>query len=426
MTLRVPAGRDLSVDFARALCLPVVVLLHALQLGVGGEPVSAFNALADFRPLAWATWPLMIMPVFFFCGGFAALGQWRRMRGEGATASTYVRSRTLRLAQPVVLVMPGVGAVLAIMAVGGVDGTFLEQLAHRLAEPLWFIAVYIGVSAVVPSMAALHDRAPLRTLTALAAGAAVIDLLSRAGGLPVAALNWGFVWLFAQQLGFLLRDGWFERATRWLLVGFAAASYAAMGMLVGFAGYSFDMLTNLNPPTLCILLLSLGQVSLFALLQPSIRRAMAVPLVVKVVFVLGVFGMVIYLWHTVAMAAVVGIQLALGLPFPPVLSPSWWATRPVWILAIAAFVAVACLLVPRLEKRWPSASKRPLPLVLSAFWAAVAMVGVGVVLLGGYLPAAIGLIGWALVTVAVAALLAGGARSRVTSAGEPDIERVGV
>ncbi|QNE37105.1 acyltransferase family protein [Leifsonia shinshuensis] len=425
MTLRVPAGRDLSVDFARAMCLPVVVLLHALQLGIGGDPLGAFNALAGFRPLAWATWPLMIMPVFFFCGGFAALGQWRRMRRDGATSSAYLRSRTRRLAQPVVLVMPAVGAVLAIMALSGADGTFLEQLAHRLAEPLWFIAVYIGVSACVPAMAALHERAPLRTLTALAAGAAMVDLLSRAGGLPVAALNWGFVWLFAQQLGFLLRDGWFERASRWLLVGLAAASYAAMGLLVAFAGYSYDMLTNLNPPTLCILLLSLGQVSLFALLQPAIRRAMAVRPVLAVVFVFGLFGMVIYLWHTVAMAAVVGIQLALGLPFPPVLSPSWWATRPVWILAIAAFVALACLVVPRLEKRWPRAARRPLPLVLAAFWSAVAMVGVGVVLLGGYLPAANGLVGWVLVTVAVLALLIGGIRApRRAPAGESDAERV--
>ncbi len=28
---RIPPDRDLSIDFVRAICLPVVVLLHALQ-----------------------------------------------------------------------------------------------------------------------------------------------------------------------------------------------------------------------------------------------------------------------------------------------------------------------------------------------------------------------------------------------------------
>lgn len=412
MAFQIPAGRDLSIDFARALCLPVVVLLHALQLGIGGDPLRVFNALAGYEPLAWATWPLMIMPVFFFCGGFAAVGQWRRMRESGATLGAWFRGRTLRLAQPVVLVMPAVLLVLGGMSLTGSDRAFVQQLALRLAEPLWFIAVYIGVSALVPAMTALHERAPLRTLTALAAGAAVIDLLSRAGGLPVAALNWGFVWLFAQQLGFFLRDGWFQRTAelrfgRWRLLGLAAAAYAAIGLLVAFADYSHDMLTNLNPPTLCILLLAVAQVALFAILQPGIRRVMRRRFAQGVVLLFGLRGMVVYLWHTVAMALVVAAQLALGLRFPPVLSPSWWATRPAWVLAIAVLVAVACVVVPRIERHWPAPAERRMAPLAAGLWSVVAMVGVGLVLVGGYLPWSNGLIGWGLVSAAVVALLAG-------------------
>jgi len=406
--IRIPAGRDLSIDFARAVCLPIVVLLHALQLGIGGAPLHAFNALSGFVPLTWATWVLMIMPVFFFCGGFAALGQWRRMRDDGTGAAAYLRARTLRLAQPVVLLMPAVGLVLFVMELAGADQRFLGELAHRLAEPLWFMAVYIGVSAMVPVMAAVHERAPLRTLAVLALGAAAVDVLSRFAGLPVAAMNWGFVWLFVQQLGFLLRDGWFDRLRRGTLVALAAAAYVALALLVGFAGYPSDMLTNLNPPTLCILLLSVAQVALFVLLRPAIRRAMAVRAVLGGVLVLGVFGMVVYLWHTVAMATVVGLQLASGLPFPPVLSPAWWSTRPLWVGAIAALVGVACVVVPRIERRWPPASTRPVPLFLSILWSAVAMVGVGLVLIGGYLPWTNGMVGWGMVAVAVVALLVGG------------------
>ncbi len=40
----------------RAICLPVVVLLHALQMGIAGDPLRAFNALAEWRPLTAITW----------------------------------------------------------------------------------------------------------------------------------------------------------------------------------------------------------------------------------------------------------------------------------------------------------------------------------------------------------------------------------
>ncbi|QDZ14944.1 acyltransferase [Humibacter ginsenosidimutans] len=406
--MAVPQDRDLSIDFARAFCLPIVVLLHAMQMGIGGDPLRAFNALQGFQPLAWATWPLMIMPVFFICGGFASITQWRRLRRRGETVAHYVRVRAVRLAKPVVLLTACVALVLAGMTMAGMDASFVQSFAIRLAQPLWFIPVYLICTALVPLMSRLHSRAPYPTYLVLAAGAVLVDVLARGAHVPVGALNWLFVWLFAQQLGFGLRDGWFERRSRWTLAAIAAASYGFIAVLVVVFGYSHDMLDNLNPPTLAILGLSLGQACLFALLQPAIRRAMTRRAVLGAVVVLGVYGMVIYLWHTFAMAVVVSLQLVLGLRYPPVLSPAWWATRPLWILAIAAIVALCCLVVPRVERLWPAPSVRRTPLGAVIVWLAFAVAGVAVFLLFGYVPFGYTAAGWAMVTVAVIALLIGG------------------
>ena len=411
--VRIPVDRDLSIDFARAFCLPIVVLLHALQMGIGGDPLRAFNALDGFEPLAWATWPLMIMPVFFICGGFASITQWRRLRGHGETVAHYVRIRAIRLAQPVVALVAAVGVVLAGMLLAGVDAEFVRTFAVRLAEPLWFIPVYLICTAFVPAMSWLHRHAPWPAYLGLAAAVVVVDVLVRGFGAPVGALNWILVWLFAQQLGFGLRDGWFARRSRFVLVSVAVGSYGVIGVLVTWFGYSHDMLDNLNPPTLAILALALGQACLFALAQPLIRRAMQWRPMLGAVFVFGVYGMVIYLWHTFAMAVVTALQLAIGLPFPPVLSPVWWATRPVWILAIAVVVAGCCLVVPGIESRWPRPVERRTPLAAVLVWSACAVAGVGVLLTLGYLPWQNGLLGWALVTVAVVALIVGGPGRRL-------------
>jgi peptidoglycan/LPS O-acetylase OafA/YrhL len=382
---RIPVDRDLSIDFVRAICLPLVVVLHALQMGIAGDPPRAFNALLEWSPLVWITWIGMIMPTFFIAGGFAGITTWRRLHNQGETAAQYIRIRALRLARPVLFAMLGVLAVLGVMTLFGADPEFLRSFAFRLAEPLWFIAVYAICTSFVPLMAWLHRRAAWATYFGLAGAAVAVDLLDRFAHVPLGALNWLFVWLFVQQLGFGVRDQWYSRRPRWLLALLAVGAYGLMFVAVFALGYDPDMLVNLNPPTVLLLLLGLAQVYLFTLLQPVIRALMRRRQVLMVVGALGMFGMVIYLWHTVAMAVVVGVQMALGLPFPPVLSPQWWWTRIPWLLAIAAVVAVFCAIVPRVERTWPPERSRAMPPWAAVIATLLVVLSVGWVLTQGYL-----------------------------------------
>ncbi|MFF5626621.1 acyltransferase [Microbacterium sp. NPDC012755] len=382
---RIPPDRDLSIDFVRAICLPVVVLLHALQMGIDGDPLRAFNALAEWTPLAGLTWVGMIMPPFFIAGGFAGITTWRRLRHRGETAGEYIRVRALRLARPVLLAMLGVLVVIGVMAASGVDPEFLRTFAFRLAEPLWFIAVYAICTSFVPLMAWFHRHAAWATYLSLAALVVAVDLAGRYLGLPIGALNWLFLWLFVQQLGFGVRDQWYSRRPRWLLLLLAAVAYGLMCIAVFGMGYDPDMIANLNPPTVLLLLLGLAQVYLFTLLQPAIRALMRRRSVLVVIGALGLYGMVIYLWHAVAMAVVVGGQLAFGLPFPTVLTPEWWLTRIPWLIAIIVVIGVFCVVVPPIEKRWPTEKARVMPLWAAAVCTLLLVVAVGWVLTQGYL-----------------------------------------
>lgn len=70
------------------------------------------------------------------------------------------------------------------------------------------------------------------------------------------------------------------------------------------------------------------------------------------------------------------------------------------------------MIVPRVESRWPKPIERRTPLAAVLLWSACAVAGVGVLLVLGYLPWQNGLLGWALVTVAVVALIVGGPGQR--------------
>lgn len=405
---RIPAGRDLSVDLARALCLPFVVLLHALQMGVGGDPLRASNALADNEVLAWGTWAFMIMPTFFIAGGFANTLSWRRMRERGEGWGDYIRSRALRLLLPTALAIAAILACTAALLLSGMDAELLRTVGIRLAEPLWFIPMYAACSFCIPLMTRLYDHSSAGVLVTLAAVTAVVDAAVRLGLPWLAPFNWLAVWLFAQQLGATLGDGTTQRLGNARLALVAAGSYAGMLTLWHFGGYSNDMLDNLNPPTLMILGLTLAQWSLFALAQPALRKLMQRPWMLASIAVLGMRGMRLYLWHTLAMLVLIAAQLMLGLPFPEPGSGEWWSTRWAWLASLIVLLVVICCIPTRgmdLSKTARRGRMHPAEAVIAGI---IGAVGVAVVLLSGYVPLDRAAIGLGMLAVAVTWLLSGG------------------
>lgn len=345
--------RDLTLDLARVFCVLLVVVIHLLMVGVGR---STDGELVVSRPLEeqpWfdaATWVGQIMPLFFVVGGFASLTAWRSTLRRGGGAADYVRNRVLRLAQPAFPLFVFYVAVIGGATLVGVDPQLLDTVVLGAGAPLWFIAAYALCQAVVPLMAGLHARAPRATLATLAGGVVVVDAARYAADVPqIGYLNLLLVWPLVQQIGFWYADGWFARRRWFTLALIAAACFAALAPLTLVGPYDTDMLTNLNPPTLPLVLLGLAQACLLRLLRPALHRLMETHAARAVVFVVGTRLMTIYLWHLPLIIILSGVALLVPGASPEPATPAWWWSRIVAYLIVLGALFALSLLVGRWE-----------------------------------------------------------------------------
>jgi hypothetical protein len=331
---RLGSARRDAVDVARILALLVVVSGHLLLAVVdrpGGE-VRAANLLALQPHLVWLA-VLAPMPVFFAAGGWA-----------NATSGLARAAPRLRL-------LVGLAAVVVTvwsLAVGVV--TLLDQEpgvvgdgARVATQPLWFLAAYLPLVAVGRHLARAAAARPAVAVGACLAGLALLDLarFSRDApgwvGWPGFFLAWGVPWL----LGAWWRDR-SENATRFSERRAGATLLAGAGLvcvgLVQLLGYSPalidavpDARSNTTPPTLYTAWAGMAQVGALLMVAPRLDRAgdrwrglwrrM------------GEAAVGIYVWHLTALAICV-VALAAGATVPERLTWPWWATRPLWWVAV--------------------------------------------------------------------------------------------
>jgi len=406
------ASRDHAVDLVRAACLVVVVSLHVLMAGITVETdgLAITNSLDGHPIFAWSTWFVQVMPLFFVMGGFSSLLAWRRQRERGVTGADYVRDRVARLARPALLPLGLVGITLAVLGLVGLPEAVLSDVGFRIGQPLWFLAVYLGCSGLVPLMARLHERAPWVTLLTLLAAVMIVDTIALLTALPlIGAINLLFVWVFIQQLGFCLADGWFDWRRRWMLALAGLAAFGGLLFLTTVVGYSTDMYDNLNPPTAAILVLGVGQTLLFAWLRPWVARLAVRPTLAGLSGAINSNAMQIYLWHVPVIVLIAVVLVVSGAPFPEPLSAGWWQSRPPFLVVVALMLIPTVIGVGWLERRDEARSRvrnegRPVAHVgpwMATLKVALGIAGVVTLLIAGFTPAYGAAIGVTLMLIAV-------------------------
>ncbi|WP_448006355.1 acyltransferase family protein [Agromyces bauzanensis] len=415
-TLRRPAGasvrdgasarqrsgvaRDSSVDAIRIALLVVVFALHAMMFGVtmGPDGPVLENALEDqgwFGPVSWV---VQVMPLFFIAGGFSGYHHWRSMRARGATHADYVRARLGRLVRPAIAVVVVVAAGLVALSLAGVPADVVATAGFRIGQPLWFLGVYLAISALVPLMVRAHERARVLTPLALLAAVVAVDVVSLSTGIEAIGLaNLLLVWLLVQQLGFHLADGGLDRLSRGTLWGIAGGALALLAVLTVVGPYPVDMYENLNPPTVALVVLGVAQLALFQLARPRIRAWVERADASRAIAAVGERAMTVYLWHMPVLVAFAGVLLVanatLGTSLPEPLSFAWWASRPLWLGVGAAAVVPVVLVFSRFERGRrmsragsPAASATAPTAWSTAIDAACGVAGVAVVLVTGFGP----------------------------------------
>ena len=345
------APRDTGIDFVRALCVLGVVLLHAIMVGVtvaDARPVfeNASDGTGWIAPLSWL---LQVMPLFFVIGGFSGLLAYRRMRERGGTAVGFVAGRLHRLLRPAVFTIAIVGVALAVLTVAGVPADLIVTAGFRYGQPLWFLGVFLLCQALLPLLAAAHERAPYRTIGALAVAAIAVDVLRAATGIEgLGFLNLTFVWMTLQQLGFFLADGRIDALSRRSrgIAGVGALLLLAATFVAGV--YSPDLIANINPPTAALLLVGIAHTSLLSLHRERLERFSRRASIAAFTRFVTVRTMTIYLWHMPVLLVLAGATavyaLTTGTALPALDSADWWAARPLWLataLALTTLVAVA-------------------------------------------------------------------------------------
>jgi len=345
--------RDLTLDLARVVCVLFVVVVHIVQVGIGPGADGGLVASRPAEQEPWfnaATWIGQVMPLFFVVGGFAAAAGWSSWTAKGGDAIGFIRTRTLRLAQPALPLFVFFAIVLVPVSALGLAPDIVEAAAVGAGSPLWFLAAYLICQAVVPVLTRLHQTAPRATLLVMVAGVIVVDAARWATGITeIGLLNLLLVWPLVQQLGFWYHDGWFDRRRPLTLVAIAAACYLVLWPLVAWGPYSPSMLGNLNPPTLPLVLLGLAQACLLCLAKPVLTRLMRLRAMQAGVFVMGTRLMTVYLWHLPVILALSGVSLLIPGAAPVPGSGLWWATRPVMFAVVLAAVLALSLLIARWE-----------------------------------------------------------------------------
>lgn len=349
-----PETRDRVIDLLRAASIGVVVLGHWLMAAVSldGGRFRATNILEVVPALAVLTWFIQVMPVFFFVGGFANAATLDAYHRRGRTDAHFVASRIGRLLKPVFVLFAVWVPTAVVLHAFGAPATTVGRMTRLVCQPLWFLAVFVFVVAAAPVMLRLHRRHGARVPFVLGAAAITVDGLRFGGGVPyVGWANLVFVWLFAQQLGFLDADGVLARVPRRAMRLVVAAAVAALALLVtagpypaSMVGLASDRFSNMAPPTICLLAVTVLQVALVTLARPALDRWLQRPRPWTTVIAANGVIMTVFLWHLTALLLTVVVAFPLGFPQPAPSSLGWWATRPLWIAAmlvpLAAFVAI--------------------------------------------------------------------------------------
>lgn len=351
-TGRAARYRDPFIDVVRALSIVVVVVGHWIMpvLRDSGGTLTAGNALAT--PGWWlVTWPLQVMPVFFFAGGAA--------HHHSFVASNDLRRwLSLRLARLIVPALPLVAVWLVVPDVlreFGVPAQAVTVASTVVGQPLWFLAVYVIAVAAVPLAHVAHRQWGLAVPVVLGAAALGVDAL-RLHGVPlVGYVNEILVWLAISQLGLAYAAG---SALRRRAVPMAVGGFGTAAALVLFGHYPASMVglpgqvSNMSPATACLLCVGVGQIGVLLVLRERVAR-LAQRWWLRAV---GARCMTVYLWHMSAMVVVAAVAV-LGFRYatPAPGSIGWFLATPLWIAAAAVVLWLLVLVFGRFDAIRPAA-----------------------------------------------------------------------
>lgn len=360
------------MDLLRAFSITVVVLGHWLIAVIhwSDDRVSISSAIGITRGLWLLTWVLQVMPLFFFVGGFSNLKTWDATVRSGGSYLQFMRGRLARLLKPSAVFAAVWLVVQLLLHLFDTGGSGLIRPSAVPFGPLWFLVVYVGVVALVPVTTRLHRRFRGSFLFLLLLGVGLLDLVRfqpwngptnfvrPPGDLPpVVWLNVAFVWVLVHQIGYFYADGSLLRRDRKTFVWMAAGGLVGLVVLTNIGiyprsmvGTDIERVSNMNPPTLAIVSLTVWLVGAAMFLRDRANRWLQETNPWSLVIAANSIIMTVFLWHLTAYLIAILVLYPLDLGAPEQTDATWWALRPVWVVVPAIVLAGLVAVFARFER----------------------------------------------------------------------------
>jgi surface polysaccharide O-acyltransferase-like enzyme len=382
-----PSTRNRVVDFWRVVAILTVVFGHWLAASIWLMPdgeIALLNSLEWIPYAGWVTWLVQVMPIFFLAGGYANARGLGKVESGEQQRREWITARVRRMFTPVIpLLLVWVGLIIALRPFVPTDVVYAGAMSATV--PLWFLAVYLILTALAPFTYMWWRRSGPVTVAWLLGAAIAVDIARFVFEVPgIGWVNFVFVWAAVHQMGYWwsARDAGEGVAIR---VGWATFA-GSLGLLipltwiglypVAMVGVPGAGVTNMTPPTFAIAVLGAMQLGIIWATQPAVRRFTAKTQSWHAVVAISGVIMTIYLWHLSSMSlfAAVGLFTFDGVlfQFEPG-TAAWWVTRPAWLAILATVTLVIVAVFARFEWR---ISKKPTP-------AKVPVVLIGVLLTAG-------------------------------------------
>jgi hypothetical protein len=390
---RTPEARNRYVDFLRALSILAVVLGHWLISAPYFENGSpAYSHLLDLAPWSrWLTWLFQVMPVFFFVGGFSNGVSWESALRRKLSYREWFDARTRRLIGPVLPLLLAWGGMVAVAYSNGVSAGMIRIGSKVALVPVWFLAVYIMVVALVPPSHAAWKRWGFASVAIPVVAAALVDVAFFAGDLRALGwFNYPFVWIAVHQLGY----AWHDRKLAGPRVGMPLFVVGILSLValthfgpypLSLVGVPSDEVSNTLPPKLPLLALAAAQIGLVLMLETSARRWLQRRVPWAATILVNGMIMTIFLWHSTVMMLLVGLAFWV---MPGVLAQQpdtsgWWLTRPLWLFVYALVTLPFLLVFGRFERPASDAPTRPAAVAPQLLGCTIACAGLAMLALDG-------------------------------------------
>ena len=370
MAANTPEERNRYVDFLRAVSILMVVTGHWLIVALYYQDGTLTPGdLLELKPnTQWMTWLFQVMPIFFIVGGYANAVSLESARRREVGYAGWLAARLHRLVTPLLALLIGWALLALAFYFIGVSGDITRLASRGALIPIWFLAIYILVVILAPTMYNAWRRWGFVSFFALAGMGALVDAAFFMANLEwMGWSNYFWVWLSVHHLGFAWRDGRLGTPARLLL--YSAMGLGILSLLIFKGPYPFAMvgspdegLSNTLPPKITLLALGVFQFGLLLAVEAPMRRLLSSVRIWAATVLINSMIMTLYLWHITVMVVVVSLAYladGFGLGIEPGTS-EWWFTRPVWLAVLYAILLPLTFALAPLERR-PRRADAPIP-----------------------------------------------------------------